>query len=291
MHYVIKGSTINSNREYSEDFFYNLMEQLKFSYDIIRVEMDDKVVKDIIAEEMLGNKEFLDALWVQDYDVQNYLRIILDSFLSVTDVDGVNSGERTDMYSTDDEKFIGGEYAFAELAYENNWNVISFEYVEVHDMIKPITKNSINQKKIYHICNKSQLLLCKSLDNDMLLPKYCCSFEDVYCVKSCNFDDWDSLRNRERFKVLSLFYKEIGYVIHNEFSKLGHFPGENSNRVEKINDNLFEYRIANPNYRMYYSRDENKLIILKGMLKDRQTISTGTMDNLLRLSKQLYEKT
>ena len=266
------------------------MEQLKFSYDIIRLEMGDKVVKDIIAEEKLGKQEFLDALCTQDYDVQNYLRIILESFLSVTDVGGVNSGERTDLYSTDDEKFVGGEYTFAELAYENNWNIISFDCVEMEYMIKQVSKNSINAKKVYHIYNRKQLLLCKSIDNYTFLPKYCCSFEDVYCVKNCSFDDWNSLSETKRFKVLSLFYKEIGYVIHNELSRLGRYPGRNSNRVEKINDNLFEYRISNPNYRIYYSRGGNKLIVLKAMLKDRQTISTGTMDNLVRLSKQEYEK-
>lgn len=290
MYYVTKGSTINTNCAYSEDFFYNLMEQLKFSYDIIRLEMGDKVVKDIIAEEKLGKQEFLDALFSQDYDVQNYLRLILDSFLSVTDVVAANAGRGTDIYSADDEKLVGDQYTFAELAYENNWNVISFYCVEVDEMVRPIAKNSIGQKKIYYICNRSQLLLCKCLDNNTFLPKYCCSFEDVYCVRNCGFGDWDSLQERERFKVLSLFYKEIGYVIHNEFNKLGHFPGDNSNRVEKINNNLFEYRIANPNYRIYYSRGGNKLIVLKTMLKDRQTISTGTMDNLVRLSKQEYEK-
>ena len=290
MYYVTKGCTINTNFESSQDFFDNLMEQLKFTYDIIRLEMGDRVVKDIIAEEKFGNEEFMDALFSQDYDVQNYLRLILDSFLSVTDVVGANCGETTDTYNIENENFIGDQYTFAELAYENNWHIISFDIVEVDKMIKPIIKNSNGSKKIYQICDKSQFLLFKSLSSDTFLPKYCCSFENVYCTQNCSFDNWDSLSETERFRVLSVFFKEIGYVIHNEFSKLGRFPGRNSNRVEKIKDDLFEYRISNPNYRIYYSRNENKLIILKALLKRRQDIPTATMNNLLRLLKQPFEK-
>ena len=135
------------------------------------------------------------------------------------------------------------------------------------------------------------MLLSKSLKDETYLSKYFCAFENVYCTKNCNFDNWNSLNEAERFRVLSIFLKEIVHVLYNEFSKLGRFPGRNSNRVEKINDNLFEYRISNPNYRIYYSRFENKLIILKTLLKRRQSISTDAMNNLLRLVKQPYEKT
>ncbi len=290
MYYVTKGSTIDTHFENREDLFCDLMGELKFSYDTICLEMDERVVKDIVAEDKLSNEEFLDALFTQDYDVQNYLRLILDSFLSVTDVVGANCGEATDIYSVDNEDFAGDQYTFAELAYENNWNVVSFNRVEADKMIETITKNSSNGKKIYYISDKSQFLLYKSLNCDTFLTKYCSSFENVYCVRNCSFDNWDSLSETERFRVVSVFFKEIGYVIHNEFSKLGRFPGRNSNRVEKINNNLFEYRISNPNYRIYYSRNEEKLIILKGLLKRRQDIPTGTMNNLVHLSKQPYEK-
>ena len=136
MYYVTKGSTIDTHFENREDLFCDLMGELKFSYDTICLEMDERVVKDIVAEDKLSNEEFLDALFTQDYDVQNYLRLILDSFLSVTDVLDANCGDATDIYSVDNEDFAGDQYTFAELAYENNWNVVSFNRVEVDKMIE-----------------------------------------------------------------------------------------------------------------------------------------------------------
>lgn len=291
MYYVTKGDSITTHCEHSEDFFCKMLEQLKFSYDVVQCEMNDRVVKDIVAEEEFSNEEFLEALSSQEYDTQNYLILVLDSFLSITDVDSIICGDADDRYSVDDEEKFGDQYTFAELAYENEWNVISFDCVNVDNMVKTITKNSHNRKKVYNISDRSQLLLSKSLKDETYLSKYFCAFENVYCTKNCNFDNWNSLNEAERFRVLSIFLKEIVHVLYNEFSKLGRFPGRNSNRVEKINDNLFEYRISNPNYRIYYSRFENKLIILKTLLKRRQSISTDTMNNLLRLVKQPYEKT
>ena len=60
--------------------------------------------------------------------------------------------------------------------------------------------------------------------------------------------------------------------------------------VEKINDNLFEYRISNPNYRIYYTREDDKLIILLSLRKDRSDISRITMNKLMKLKNNKYEK-
>lgn len=287
---VTNGNTINTNYEYSPEFFYKLREQLYFAFDVMHVERNATIVKDIVFEEKFGNQKFLNALNAQDYDTRGYLQLILDSFASITDVDETICGEATDVYSINDQQFVGDQYTFAELAYENNWYIISFLPVEMGNLTVKIDKNSIDTKEMYNICNTSQLLLCNSLKNDIFLGEFYSSFDCVYCSEKYSFEDWASLSHDKRLKVLSTFYSEITYIVHNQFQKLKRFPGKNPSRVEKIGNDLFEYRIANPNYRIYYTRDSDKLILLKGMLKRRQTIANATMKRLVELKSQPYAK-
>lgn len=241
-------------------------------------------------EEKLSNCDFIDALSAQDYDIQNYLWSMLTSILSVTDVPGVFCGTESDLYSFGGRQYLGDQYSFVELAYENEWPIVSLKPVDLENISSVVTKNGDSPKTVYSVCDLSQLYFIKALTNGQYLGEYFTSFDKVYCVRNCTFDHWDSVHATGRFKVLATFYREIRHIVHNEFDKLGRFPGRKANRVEKINDNLFEYRIANPNYRIYYTRKEDKIVIVLSALKRRGNISASMMNNLMQLKNYTYEK-
>ena len=287
---VTNGNTINTNCEYTSEFFSGLREKLYFAYDVMRVQRNVTIVKDITAEDKFGNEDFLNALYRQDYDLIGYLSLMLDSFVSISDIDEVLCGVPTDGYDVDNQHFVGEEYTFAELAYENDWCVLSFEPVDIEAVTIKIAKNSANVKKAYYISNIKQFLLCASLKDDTILGEFYSSFDDVYCSIYCSFENWDSLTIDKRFKVLATFYDEIIHIVNNQFQNLRRFPGNNQSRVERIRNNLFEYRIANPNYRIYYTRDNNKIVLLKCMLKRRQTIANTTLKRLEELKSEAYFK-
>ncbi len=290
MNYVLNGDTINSSEPYDGEFFEKLKDALYFPCEVLRNSMHKKIVKDIATEDKIGNQEILDALLLQDYDMQGYIRSLLDSLLSVTDVPDIVYGVTSDSYCINGVDYRGDEYSFAELAYENNWGIVSFSDVATEEIFAKITKNGVNSKIINVASELKQVYLAEAVNNDNFLGKFFASFDRVFCVRNCSFNDWGSIHEPEKQKVLITYYKEIEHVVHNEFDKLGHFPGKNSNRVEKINDGLFEYRLSNPNYRIYYTRVDDKIVILLTLLKNRTDISKNTMDNLIRLKKYANEK-
>ncbi len=285
MYYVLKGKTINITEQYDNNFFNQLKDDFYFPYEVLHVLEHKNIVKDIEAEERVGSQELIEALLLQDYDIQGYIWTMLDSLLSVTDVPDIICGTTSDSYYVDGINYQGDNYSYAELAYENDWCVVSMSNIKVEDIITKIVKNDNVGKNIYQVSNLTQMYLAKAINDVSLLEKYFTSFERVSCVQNCAFENWTSINELGRQKILTTFYKEIKHVVHNEFDKLGHFPGRNSNRVEKINDDLFEYRLSNPNYRIYYTRVDDKLVILLTLLKDRSDISKNTMDNLMRLKK------
>lgn len=289
MAYILNSDTISFTGEYTEGFFSQLKEILIFPYEDLLIQCKEQIVKDLIFEAQTSKDDFINALFSHDYDISQYIMLMLTSFLSVTEIPEVNCGVQNDIYNYRGNQYKGDQYSFVELAYENDWCVISSKPVELDKIVTKITKNETEIKKMYEICDLKQFYLVKSLDNEIFLGNYFSSFDSVYCVQNCLFDNWDSIDITGKLKILSTYYKEIHHVIHNEFDKLGHFPGKNSNRVEKINDDLFEYRLANPNYRIYYTRKEDKLIILLCMLKKRGNISINTMNNLIRLKGADYK--
>lgn len=290
MYYVLNGNTIDISEPYDSNFFNQLKDDFYFPYEVLRVSNHKSIVKDIETEKKIGSQELVDALLLQDYDIQGYICAMLDSFLSITDVPNIVCGTTSDSYSIDSDDYQGDQYSFAELAYENNWCIVSNSNVEVEDMVTKIVKNDVCNKTRYKVSNLTQVYLAKAVNDENFLGKYFTSFDRVFCVRNCTFDNWTSINETGRQKILTTFYKEIEHVIHNKFGKLGHFHGRNTNRVEKINDNLFEYRISNPNYRIYYTRADDKLIILLSLLKDRSDISTTTMSKLMNLKNNKYEK-
>lgn len=283
MYYVLNGNTINVNKTYDNNFFNQLKDVFYFPYEILHVLNNKNIVKDMKTEDTLEDQKLIDALLLQDYDIQNYIWTMLDSFLSVTDVPDVVCGTTSDKYSIENKYYQGDQYSFAELAYENEWYVVSLENVSVENMVYKAIKNDLDNKTIYTISNLTQLYLAKAINDMRFLGKYFTSFDQVYCVLNCEFNNWESINKVDRLKILTTFYTEIKHVLHNEFDKLGHFHGRNANRVEKINDNLFEYRVSNPNYRIYYTRKNDNLGIILTMLKKRGRISKSTMNHLIRL--------
>lgn len=290
MYYVVNGDTINFSEPYDGEFFKKLKDALSFPCEDLRNSMRKKIVKDITTEDKIGKQEILDALLLQDYDIQGYIYSLLDSLLSVTDVPNIVCGTTSDSYCVNDANYRGDEYSFAELAYENDWGIVSLSEVSPEEIFIKIIKNDVNSKTINIASELKQVYLSEAINNDSFLGRFFTSFDQVFCVRNCNFNNWKSINEAERQKILITFYKEIAHVLHNEFDKLGHFPGRNSNRVEKINDGLFEYRLSNPNYRIYYTRVDSNLVILLTLLKNRPDISKKTMDNLIRLKKHVNEK-
>lgn len=286
---IINSNTINVGEEYTADFFVDLKKKFYFSYEVLHLKEHEQIVKDMDLEEKLSDYDLFNALLLQDYDVQNYILAILDAFLSITDISEAAFGTQDDIYSYEGKEYKGDQYSFVELAFENNWNVISLKDIDLDRMSSLVLKNGKENKKIYNICNITQWYLTKSLICEHFLEKYFSSFDKVYCIQNCA-NDWASINISQRLKILSTFYREVEYVVHNELNKLGHFPGKNTNRVEKINDNLFEYRLSNPNYRIYYTRKNEKLVIILCMLKRQGKISKTTMNNLVRLKNSSYEK-
>ncbi len=290
MYYVLNGNTIDINEPYDSDFFNKLKDDFYFPYEVLRVSNRQSIVKDIETEKKIANQELVEALSLQDYDIQGYIWSMLDSLLSVTDVPDIVCGTTKDSYCIDSIYYQGDQYSFAELAYENNWHIVSTTNVAVENLVTKVVKNSICNKTIYQVSNLMQVYLARATYDEQFLGQYFTSFDQVFCVKNCRFENWSSIDEIGRQKVLTTFYKEIEHVVHNEFHALGHFHGRNSNRVEKINDDLFEYRISNPNYRIYYTRENDKIVILLTLLKTRSNISVNTMNNLMRLKKCEYEK-
>ena len=290
MNYVLNGNTINFGETYDNVFFEKLKDALHFPCEILRKSMHKKIIKDIITEDKIGSQEILDALLLQDYDIQCYIWSLLDSLLSVTDVPDIIYGTTNDSYRINDDCYRGDEYSFAELAYENNWGIVSFSDVAAEEIFTEITKNDVDSKTINVANELKQIYLIEAVSEGDFLGRFFTSFDRVFCVRNCNFNDWGSIPISGKQKVLITYYKEIEHVIHNEFDKLGHFHGRNTSRVLKINDNLFEYRVSNPNYRIYYTRADDNIVILLTLLKDRPDISTNTMNNLMRMKNCEYEK-
>lgn len=290
MNYVLNGKTINFGETYDNVFFEKLKDALHFPCEILRKSMHKKIIKDIITEDKIGSQEIFDALLLQDYDIQCYIWSLLDSLLSVTDVPDIIYGATNDSYRINDDYYRGDEYSFAELAYENNWAIVSFSDVAAEEIFTEITKNDVDSKTINVASELKQVYLIEAISEGAFLGRFFTSFDRVFCVRNCNFNDWDSIPKSGKQKVLITYYKEIEHVIHNEFDKLGHFHGRNTSRVLKINDNLFEYRVSNPNYRIYYTRANDNIVILLTLLKDRSDISTNTMNNLMRMKNCEYEK-
>lgn len=290
MYYVLNGNTISISESYDGAFFEKLKDTLYFPCEVLCKSMHKKIVMDFNAEDKIGSQAILDALLLQDYDIQGYIYSLLGSLLTVTDVPDIVCGTTCDSYCANDVNYCGDEYSFAELAYENNWGIVSLAEVSPEETFIKITKNDVDSKTINIASELKQVYLSEAINNDSLLGRFFTSFDKVFCVRNCNFNDWKSINETGKQKVLITFYKEIEHVLHNEFDKLGHFPGRNSNRVEKINDDLFEYRLSNPNYRIYYTRVDDKLVILLTLLKDRSNISKNTMENLIRLKNHVHEK-
>ncbi len=291
MYYVLNGSTVDVNNIYNEDFFNKLKEDLSFPYEISRAPNKGIVVKDFIAEEKLDNHELINSLWgLDDYDLMSCVGYQLDSLVSITDIQEACYGTENDIYFVENIDHQGGQFGFAELSYENNWNVISLKSTTIDDLDLNITKNGVYTNELYQLSDLTQFYMVEAIAEENLMGRYFSSFDRVYCVQNCTFNNWDSLSKLDRKKVLTLFYKEIYYVIHNEFDKLGHYPGKNPNRLEKIDDNLFGYRISNPNYRIYFSRKREYLGIVACMLKDRGDISSSVKNNLNRLKNNEYIK-
>lgn len=290
MAYILNSNTISFDDEYTDEFFAQLKEALSFPYENLCIQSKEQIIKDYLFEEQTSKEDFINTLYSHDYDISQYIMLMLSSFLSITDIPEASCGIQSDIYNYGGNQYNGDLFSFVELAYENDWCIISAKPVEVDNVVTKIIKNATELKNIYEISDSKQFYLVKSLDNESFLGSYLSSFDNVYCVQNCLFENWDSINATGKLKILSTYHKEISHVIHNEFDKLGHFPGRNSNRVEKINDNLFEYRLANPNYRIYYTRKEDKLIILLCMLKKRGKISTNTMNNLVRLKNADYKK-
>lgn len=286
---VINSNTINIGEEYTADFFMDLKNKFYFSYEILHLKEHAQIIKDMDLEEKLSNDNLFNALLLQDYDVRNYILTILDVLLSITDISETAFGTQDDVYSYEGKEYKGDQYSFVELAFENNWNIISFEAINLDNMSSLVIKNGRENKKIFNLCNITQWYLLKSLTCEQYLEKYFSSFDKVYCIKNCA-NNWEDINNSQRLKILSTFYREVEYVVHNKFNKLGHFPGKNTNRVEKINDNLFEYRLSNPNYRIYYTRRDENLVIVLCMLKKQGKISKTIMDNLMYLKTRPYMK-
>lgn len=290
MCYIINSDTINIGTDYTFEFFNDLKEKFHFPYEILYSLEHEQIVKDMFLEDKLINDDLMNALSLQDYDLRNYLYLMLSSLLSITDITEVRYGTQEDLYLYEGNTYRGDQYTFVELAYENDWNVISLKNIDIKKIVSPTTKNEENSKNIYNVCNITQLLLVKSLFSEHYLERFFSSFEKVYCIQNCEFNNWETVNEMQRLKILATFYQENKYIIHNEFNNLGHFHGRNANRVEKIGENLYEYRISNPNYRIYYTRRNEKLIIILCMLKRRGKISKNTINNLICLKNSSYVK-
>lgn len=282
MYYVLNGETIDIPSEYTAEYFDGLYSTFSTIVKLLN-DNGDLIVKDIVADERLDNQSFRKALFAQDYDMQWYLYSVLDKLLSVLDIINIATGQTTDCYMCNGQNYVGDEYSFAELCYENNYSALSLKEVDIDSFWIKIKKNKNDGKKISQISNPSQYYLNRSIKDSAFLLGYFSSIKNVACVDNCSFNDWDSITETERFKVLSTFYREATYILNMELDKLGHFNGKNRNRVEKINVKLFEYRISNPNYRIYYTRRKEKLIIIHTILKKTAKIPNSTMNYLASL--------
>ena len=282
MYYVLNVETIDIPSEYTEEYFDCLYSTFSNIVELLN-NNGDLIIKDIVADERLDNQSFREALLAQDYDIQGYLYSFLNNLLSVLDVDNLVTGQTTDCYMCNGQNYVGDEYYFAELCYENNYSVLSLKEVSIDSFWIKIVKNKNGDKKVSQVSNSSQYYLNRAISDSAFLLRFFSSIKNVACIENCSFNDWDSITETERFKVLSMFYKEATHILNMELDKLGHFKGKNKNRVEKINDNLFEYRISNPNYRIYYSRRTGKLIIIFTILKKTAKIPSTTMHHLVSL--------
>lgn len=292
MNYVIDGTNyvFEKNNQHNLEHLRN---RLKFIHQFLFLEQHDRAIADSsFNEKILDNDEAKTALLeVSDYDQKNMLLYAFHYILEVTDFEEIGatpcSGTSTDEYSLNDQIYNGGELSFAELAYENDWNVISLNDLNVDQIKGTVLKNRDDSKNIFSISCEKQYYLCKSVSDKLCDLRFYQSFDNVSCVHNCEISDWTSLSSIERFKVLSTFYKEIDFIIKNDYSQVGRCPGKNPNRVESLSQivkNCFEYRLLNPNYRIYFLKKSGQVVILFGRLKREAEITNAIQNKIKSLA-------
>ena len=289
MNYVIDGTSyiLEENNQQALEFLRN---RLRFMHELLFLKNHDRVISDFgFSEKVLDNEDVKSTLlMVSDYDEKNMLLYALHYILQITDFEDLgsipHSGTSTDQYRFNNQTYRGEDLSFVELAYENDWDVLSLNPINIDNIKGDILKNRTDDKSIFIISSEKQYYLHKSVRGTLCDLRFYQSFDNVLCADHCQIDDWDSLSLVERLKVLSTFYKEIEHVINNNHSQIGRRPGRNQSRLENLNEivsGCVGYRLANPNYRIYFLKKSGQVTILLGRLK-RENEITASVKNKIR---------
>ncbi len=280
MYYIIDGKTFNLENQSMDMLFEAIRDKFKFAYDFLYLQKKELIIADIdLCEKILDNKDVKETLLVStDYDLKMYMYSLLNALITPTDINDLILGLETDTYNDGSITTNGGDFSCEELSYENDAVIVSLSNVDADNLLKKIKKNNeIIEKNFYIISSETQYYLINSIVNENLLKDFFNSFDNVSFLEKSRVEDWSSITKKERLKILFTFYKESQYIISNQFQLLGKPPGIRGKRVEKIDnvlDSCYEYRILNPNYRVYFIKKSGTIIILLGRLKKENKMTT-----------------
>jgi len=278
--YIIDGKTLNLNYTDTTINLNQIIQQFSFTYEFLIMEKRKKVYADaIICERLLDNQEFKQLLCTPlfDYDEVAYVFSMLDKIVEPLYIPNLCCGSSEDKYFIDDIVIQGDNLSCEELSYENNLSIVSLTDINEDAISKIIAKNSYSDfsKEIYYISSKSPYYLINNILSDSFQLEFFLSFPNVFLKNNTSIYDWNSITKRDRKTILSTFSKEIEHIINNNFSALGHTPG-NGNRIENLSNilsNCYGYRILNPNYRIYFLKEKDNVVILLGRLKRENQIT------------------
>ena len=278
MYYILDGKTLNLENLSADETISLIRYKFQFAYDFLYLEQKEQIIADLeVCKKVLENNILQDLVSSSnDYDLICYWYFLQDAIIYPDKLDDLKIGNETDFYDDTVDVVNGEGFSCEELCYENNATAVKFCDIQVENLVKKITKNHQETKEIFQVSCVSEYYLVKSVSSSEFLVDFFNSFSSVKCLKNSRIENWSSLTAKQRRRVLSTFYKEVNHIVNGEFHMLGRPPGRSGERIFKIPEvihNCYEYRILNPNFRIYFLMETGQVIILLGRLKSETSLT------------------
>ena len=267
---VIKKDIEDSN--YLRDYL------MPIARDLLDVFLYDNLICTFGMYELIENENFLGKLCVQDDDVRTFISLFFSRIISVVDVSGIRMGQDSDVYLLNNEQFNGNHFSVAEIAYENNYPIISPHFNSKISLVE-IQKNN-KKKQRYQLCDKNHYFVYKGSNDEKYISIFL-QYLGFDIHPKFKVDAWDNLASENKIKILEKIANDSNDLIAKRFNKLGRVG--RSNRVVRItNLDIYEYKITinNGTYRVYFKAHDSSTMMCLFYQKKTQKISSQLM-NLL----------
>lgn len=285
MYYILDGKTLDLENLNADEIISLIKYKFEFVYDFLYLGQKQQIVADLeVCKKILENTMIQDVVSSSnDYDLIYYWYFLLDAIICPDKLDNLKLGNETDFYCDGVVEVKGENFSCEELCYENKAIAVKFCDIHIEDLVKKITKNSQETREVFQVTCVTEYYLVKSVFSSAFLVDFFTSFSCVKCLKNSRIEDWDSVTEKERRRILSTFYKEIKYIVSGQFHMLGRPPGKRGERIVKIPEvihNCYEYRILNPNFRIYFLLETGQVIVLIGRLKSENSLTEAVKQRI-----------